>query len=37
MTIDNFHGIKNAGHWVHADNPADFLSTLEKILLRDER
>lgn len=35
MTIANFHGIKNAGHWVHADNPSDFLAALETILQRD--
>jgi pimeloyl-ACP methyl ester carboxylesterase len=27
-----FVAIKNAGHWVHADNPAGFLSVLEAFL-----
>ena len=27
-----FVGVKNAGHWVHADNPAGFLSVLEAFL-----
>ena len=27
-----FVGIKNAGHWVHADNPIGFLSVLEAFL-----
>ncbi len=27
-----FVGIKNAGHWVHADNPTGFLSVLEAFL-----
>ena len=24
--------IKNAGHWVHADNPVDFYNTIQTIL-----
>jgi esterase len=28
-----FVAIKNAGHWVHADNPAGFLSVVEGFLL----
>jgi esterase len=31
-----FVAVKNAGHWVHADNPAGFLSVLEAFL-RDWR
>ena len=27
-----FVTVKNAGHWVHADNPAGFLSVLEAFL-----
>lgn len=27
-----FVGVKDAGHWVHADNPAGFLSVLEAFL-----
>jgi pimeloyl-ACP methyl ester carboxylesterase len=27
-----FVSIKNAGHWVHADNPAGFLSVVEAFL-----
>jgi pimeloyl-ACP methyl ester carboxylesterase len=30
--IARFVAIKNAGHWVHADNPAGFLSVLEAFL-----
>ena len=37
MSVDNLHGIKNAGHWVHADSPAEFLGALERILVRDAR
>jgi hypothetical protein len=35
MGSDNFHGIPNASHWVHADNPQDFQIALEKIIKRD--
>jgi pimeloyl-ACP methyl ester carboxylesterase len=27
-----FVAVKNAGHWVHADNPAGFLSVVEVFL-----
>ena len=27
-----FVSIKNAGHWVHADNPAGFLAVVEAFL-----
>ncbi len=27
-----FVAVKNAGHWVHADNPAGFLSVVEAFL-----
>jgi esterase len=27
-----FVSVKNAGHWVHADNPAGFLSIVEAFL-----
>ena len=27
-----FVGVKGAGHWVHADNPAGFLSVMEAFL-----
>jgi pimeloyl-ACP methyl ester carboxylesterase len=29
-----FVAVKNAGHWVHADNPAGFISVLEAFLNR---
>jgi len=30
--VARFVAVKNAGHWVHADNPAGFLSVLEVFL-----
>ena len=30
--MSRFVGVKGAGHWVHADNPAGFLSVLEAFL-----
>ena len=30
-----FHVIENAGHWVHADQPAAFLASVRQTLLRD--
>jgi esterase len=27
--------IKNAGHWVHVDNQADFLRTVKEFLLEE--
>lgn len=36
MKDENFHGVPEAGHWVHADRPAEFLKILESILKRDD-
>jgi hypothetical protein len=36
MNDQNFHGVKEAGHWVHADRPAEFMQILEKIVSRDD-
>jgi pimeloyl-ACP methyl ester carboxylesterase len=30
-----FEVIEEAGHWVHAERPADFLEALERFLERD--
>jgi esterase len=27
-----FVGLKNAGHWLHADNPAGFVAVVEAFL-----
>jgi esterase len=29
-----FHTVSNAGHWVHADNPTEFLTVLRQFLTR---
>lgn len=29
--------VQNAGHWVHADNPADFLEKVNQLLMRKPR
>jgi pimeloyl-ACP methyl ester carboxylesterase len=28
MSDQNFHGVKDAGHWVHAEKPAEFMQIL---------
>lgn len=36
FSLAKFITIKNATHWVHADNPKDFLNTVEHIINTDE-
>lgn len=36
MKVDNFHRVENAGHWVHFENTAAFLKTVQQILQKDE-
>jgi pimeloyl-ACP methyl ester carboxylesterase len=28
----SYHTVSKAGHWVHADNPSEFLSIINQIL-----
>jgi pimeloyl-ACP methyl ester carboxylesterase len=37
FTRVEFEVIADAGHWVHADQPAAFLASVRQTLLRDDQ